>query len=659
MKKIIGTIFILLLGFVLVACKKEDEKPIDLSKVEIKLTFEAPDNINSVTKDFDLPVQFDDGVTATWVSNNEEVIKIEGNKATVVRSTSGDVKVLLTPTLEHTPEEGEKVTLERDGIEVTVLKLDLTPVVQGDIYHWMPDSRGADVTATVNLHGVDPDEVTVKMDDEELIFAFDYEFINDDEFVMYGGFMMDNTNELGDYTIEISTEYGTAEFKYHVVDNPEGTSIPTKEILVADMGDLDQTTITEPIAGAPRLMITEVAADAGKYSYVEVFNNSTEKVNLKGHLLVWGGLTDPINLATIVDANGLISYPMGTVPFYINDDVELEPFETGLIWYIRGGNRIPWNHEGHDLGAYQKMIEVEGAQTWLFDWQGGNLTLEGFREEHGIDEDVKVAIVRDNAYSINNTTAHNEDGFGLTVFRGGGFGSVNSGVANRAVQILYLDPEIKHDIHVEDIGAPAEAKYFKLESGILNPEEIAYVDGVFDYTKLQSLNGTNTTTPRYSINTFYTRMAYYDKDDVLLGYDKRLNSATNAVAQSTYAAPMYVDIAKQSILSTALVFPTFDEDGATARWGIGHGMEYTLPSQGSHIMRFIPRAKDVDYLTYINETYTNEGLNAFVKLAISEEIEGMLANRKVIVPENSAYVYEIPTKENSAGVTSNYNLGVE
>lgn len=652
-KGLMSIVFLLVMSLTLFACKKDEPKvseKVDLSKVDISIKgFKEGDSLTSVTGDFELPVTFENGVTATWESD-KDAVAISGKTATVTQTPGGDVKVKLTATLKQTLEGEAEQVLKRDPIEVTIKKLDYTPTLEGLIYHWMPNSTGASVTATVNLFGVEVEEAIVSVNGTELVEGLEFEIV-DDVLELFGDFLVETSNELGEYTLTVETDHGVGTLKYHVVNDPKGTSIPTKEIEVSDMGSLEQANITEPIAGAPKLMITEVAADAGKHSYVEVFNNSKEKVNLKGHMLVWGALEHALNQTSIID--GLISLPMGTVPFYINEDMELEPFETGIIWHIHGGNRIPWDH-----GSYAEIVESDTAKPWLFDWQGGNLTEEGFRKEHGIPNETKVVYVRGSQFSINNTTAHNEDGFGLTVWRGGGFGGVNSGTANRAVQLIYIDQTIKHEIHETDTNAPEGATYFKFEQGIINSEKDAYVDGVLDNSKLKSLNGTSAT-PRLSINTFYTRMAYYDKDNVLLGYDNQLNSANDGASQSTYANAIYRSVAVQSILSTAVVFPTFDENGAVARWGIGHGMEYSLPETGSHMMRFVPRSETADYNTFIDTTYTNLVTKEFVKLGLGNLInEFSNAKKTVTVPVDNTYAYEIPVRENSAGVTSKYNLGI-
>src|SRR5690554_4923571 len=65
---------------------KAEEEVIDLSAIELVIVFATGDDINNVTEDFVLPVTFEGGVTATWVSDDTDVIVIEGKDATVTRS---------------------------------------------------------------------------------------------------------------------------------------------------------------------------------------------------------------------------------------------------------------------------------------------------------------------------------------------------------------------------------------------------------------------------------------------------------------------------------------------------------------------------------------------------------------------------------------------
>ncbi|MFA5693454.1 MAG: immunoglobulin-like domain-containing protein, partial [Acholeplasmataceae bacterium] len=337
---------------------KAEEEVIDLSAIELVIVFATGDDINNVTEDFVLPVTFEGGVTATWVSDDTDVIVIEGKDATVTRSIESDKEVNLTATLKLDDE-----TLERTPIKVTVLKLDLSPVVEGTLYHWMPNSVGANLVANIEIYDADPLDVEVKLNDYDLVEGLDFEVIND-ELIIYGDFLVEKSNQLGDYELEVSTLYGSTIFEFFVVDNPENTSIETKEIEVADMGSLTQAVLTEPIAGAPEVMITEIGSDAGKFSYVEVFNNTNKKRNLKGHMLVFANTAAEINLGTVVNNNGLFGVPMGAIPFLIDEDFELEPFETGIIWYVLGGNDTPYIVGVG--GSYDEVGLAANANTWLF-----------------------------------------------------------------------------------------------------------------------------------------------------------------------------------------------------------------------------------------------------------------------------------------------------
>lgn len=651
-------VFMLLVSLTLFACKPEEEKPelIDLSAIDISIKgFVEGDSLESVTSDFELPIIFADGVTATWESSDLDVITISGKTATVTRAVDGDKEVNLTATLKHTAEGEEERTLKREPIKVIVKKLDYRPTIKGDVYHWMPDSVGASITATVNLFGVEPDVVLVTVGTLELIEGLDYEIV-DNQLEIFGEFLIENSNEVGDYELKIETDYGFATMEYYVVDNPENTSIKTKEIEVSDMGSLIQANITEPILGAPKLMITEVAADAGKFSYVEVFNNSKEKVNLKGHMLIFGNTTSALNKASI-EKSGLIAHPMGRQAFLINKDVFLEPFETGLIWHILGGNDLPWIiTTAAGANQYKDLREnPSNGKNWLFDWQGGNLKESDFRKEHNINDDVKVIPVRAASFVVNQLSPDG-DGIGTPARAAAGFTGNNSSVENRGVQLSYIDPTIKHDLsEAEKENAElAAAKYFIVESFILNPEEEIYVDGVLDTSKISIHNG------RQSINALVIRKVYYNANDEVVAYAKDWNHYDEA-GSTGWGNPQWQEIATSSILSTALFYGQVDSEGIKGdRWGIKHGMEYALPETNSHVMRFVPRSLDADYETYIDREYSFEPVNRFFKLGLSSVISGLSdATRIVVVPENPAYVYEIKgSKQNSAGITSKYNLGL-
>mgnify|MGYP006864389645 CR=1 FL=1 len=51
----------------------------------------------------------------------------------------------------------------------------------------------------------------------------------------------------------------------------EGSTIPMKTINDINLSAMATMTITEPIAGAADLFITEISADMGHYNYIEVF----------------------------------------------------------------------------------------------------------------------------------------------------------------------------------------------------------------------------------------------------------------------------------------------------------------------------------------------------------------------------------------------------
>ncbi|NLN50108.1 MAG: hypothetical protein GX149_00595 [Acholeplasmataceae bacterium] len=653
--KIFTVVAMLLL--VLVGCNNNGEngleEEIDLSKIAINISFESGEGLEHVTKNFILPIEFEDNVTAIWQSDDETVIVVAGDQAIVTRF-SENKKVKLIPTLKYQPEGEAEISLIREAIEVTVIKLEtsteLPPEITGVVYHWLPNSRGADITAKINLQGVDVNDVVVSCESVELIEGLDFEIIGDEDFILFGDFLVEYTNEVGTYQLAIETPTGTTAFEYFVVDNLEGTTIPTTETTVSDLGFLTQAEITEPIADAPELLITEVSADSGAYSYIEVFNNSNQQRNLKGHMLIFGDLGRQTNINSLVEEyNWLIAEPMNAVPFYIYKDFVMEPFETAIIWYI-GGNRTPWNLEGDT--NYNIIYENEGknSKAFLFDWQGGNLKERTLKNIHGIPESTRVVSVRNNSFVINNTTTRNENGFGTPVIRAAAFESQNSSISHRAVQILYFNPEKKY---TPDEFAPENASYYTIDSGVLNQEEDIYEEGYLDSSKITRLPGN-----RLSINTFYFRKLYYNSDDEFIEYDKTWNPATDQ-KNGMWESEEYFKVAKDAILATAVFFPKLEGSTVSSRWERGHGMEYTIPENGSHLMRFVPRSEDADYLTYIYYTYFQSNVLEFVKGGVSEIIPEMLATRTVVVPVDPAYNYSVPVKENTAGITSKYNLGIK
>lgn len=644
-KGMMSLVLVLLLSLVLFACDKEE--PVDLSKYDVSIVdFGGNDNINGVTQDFKLPVKFENDVSVTWESDNVEVIKIEGENAKVTRSKEKDVEVLLTATLKHVDKKDKEQTLVKDPIKVKVLKLDLTPTVVGKVFHWMPDSVGADVTATVEIFDANPEEVVLMLDDVELIEGLDFEIV-EDELTIFGEFLVEHSNKLGDYELTFETKYGQTEFKYHVVNDPTNTSIATKEIEVANMAGLKQAEITEPIADAPEVMITEVASDAGKFSYVEVFNNTKEKRNLKGHMLVFANTSAAINKGTIVNNNGLFGVPMGAIPFLIDEDFILEPFETGIIWHVYGGNDVPY--KAGVGGKYDTVEFSDNANTWLFDWQGGDLKESDFRKHHGIGENVKIQTVRGHQLILNNTTAHDENGYGLAVRRANGFAGLNSSIANRAVQLMYFDPEIKHEAKGD---IPEGATYFKMELEVLNPErDFIGEDGKMDLSKVPAING------RKFINGFSMRRVFYNDKDELVAYDNKLNFAADT-GTAGFGNPIYHEIAEKAILSTALFYPGLNEEGEY-RWGTGHGIEYAIPEKGSHLMRFIPRSEE-NYKNFVENKYSDEVLRTLYTKGLNPVVDEITnAKTTIIVPVDPAYVMkDAETKENTAGITSKYNLGL-
>ena len=104
MKKILSVLVVLLFGFTLVACGK-DTPEIASAKEALDSILTDPDNIN---KGFQMPTEFQYGVTGVWSSSDESLVKfgesVDGiSTARVSRPTNekGNGKVTITAELKH------------------------------------------------------------------------------------------------------------------------------------------------------------------------------------------------------------------------------------------------------------------------------------------------------------------------------------------------------------------------------------------------------------------------------------------------------------------------------------------------------------------------------------------------------------------------------
>ncbi len=537
-----------------------------------------------------------------------------------------------------------------------VEEIDRTPEAEPVLYHWMPNSPLANITANIDLLGASEDDLTITLveGNKTLAKVDDYD-IEDGLLTVYGEFLYVNTNNLGTYTLKLETPYGFTTFQYYVVDNPEDTSIPTKVITTTNLGALEPVQITEPIAGAPDLMITEVGADTGDYNmYVEIFNNTDKQFNLKGAILQLVDTNAANNKSSIATYGGLFATPYGNKPFVINVDFILEPFETGIVWLINGGNRRPWNMGpanatgGHP--GYHVVTEVPDANDYLLDYQGGNLSEAEFKSFQGIDSNVKIVVARDVGALGVNIYAHDENGFGAPLFAAtAGFTSQNSSIANRAVQLLYFDPEIRHS---PDAQKPANASYMKVDVSTFNPSRDMYTNGVLDLSKFIAFNHVDGS--RTMIDVLFIRRIYYNSNDEIIKYDNGFNLGQWGVQTNSY----YLTLAQTAIQSTALFYPPVSGSAAAGRWGgvpSKHGMQYTIPEPGEHLMRFLPRDNGANYTGFVNATYTDPVLNYVFQKGHAPYNADMF---KIVVPVDPNYNYDYGT-ENTAGFVSNVNLGLD
>ena len=191
--------------------------------------------------------------------------------------------------------QDNKLTVTVNKISLLKLLVSLAPQLTGEIYDWMPEQLLiTGLVATFVAPKVEIDEVTgagmtVLINAIELEFLVDYDIV-EDKLTIFGQALENANLALGQHLLKITTVHGTAELEFNVVDNPINTSIPTKTIKGYNMAEIEPVTITAPIADAPALLITEINFDLGVYEHIEVFNNTNEPYNLKGHRIVFADL---------------------------------------------------------------------------------------------------------------------------------------------------------------------------------------------------------------------------------------------------------------------------------------------------------------------------------------------------------------------------------
>lgn len=500
---------------------------------------------------------------------------------------------------------------------------DLTPSPEGTpiVYHWVPDAITANVTATLDLKEASEDSIKILLGGKVLENILDYELV-EGTLTIFGQTLSDLGLVVGSYPVTVVTEQGTDEFTIEVVkDASEATSVATKTIKDVDMTTVLSYVPTEVIANAPELMITEVGVDMYEYSYIEVFNNTTETYNLKNHRIVFSDLTKQTMIT-----NELFEQPLGmSNAVYIYQDYEIPALSSAVVWVV---GSYPWAQAKGTLldgSDGRVMSETEDAAVHLFGTSDENLSVAKFRNVYGLEEDVLVFPVRPQAALMNGTYNSDDLGFGGSPVKSSKFVTFNSKIENRGVQIQKFDLEKKIPVTgVEDVS------YFKYEVGVLNQEEVIYADGTFDRNQIEVYGG------RETVNVFYARKVLYNSSDEVVGY------ATGADAIDVYNAnkdaylAMYSDIVTP--ISSALIYGTYEDvEGVTTltNWGGFRSLEYTIPaSADSTLMRYIPLAGTRSvYETQL----ASETTGALKLLGLAPEVAEINADSDLIVPESGAY----------------------
>ncbi len=156
-----------------------------------------------VSEDFNLTVNAAGGVKISWTSNNE-AIKVDGNIATVSRSTSGDVDVVLTAV----GKLGEKQS-EPKTFNVKVKKLEVS-VPEGSIT--VKEAKESEVGKEVTVTGVVSAHVGGVNKTSGAYSANGFYLTDATETVYVYGYMVANKVERGDYVCITATvaEYNGA-----------------------------------------------------------------------------------------------------------------------------------------------------------------------------------------------------------------------------------------------------------------------------------------------------------------------------------------------------------------------------------------------------------------------------------------------------------------
>ncbi|WP_025724383.1 bacterial Ig-like domain-containing protein [Acholeplasma granularum] len=513
--------------------------------------------------------------------------------------------------------------------EVTVVAEDKAPIVVGLIHHWMPGAIDALVTASVDLTTASVDSFSIKYGEIVLEEFLDYE-LDGEELTIFGAFLHAQNLEPGVYEFTLISANGETPFEVSVVLDPRDTSIPTKLVEGIDMSGVEHFALTAPIAGAPSLLITEIGGDMGSNDFIEVFNNTTQPYNLKGHRIVFADTARALN----ADPNLAFVEPFAmSSGVYIYQDYIIEPLSSAIIWVV---NAYPWSLEATHTPNTEprEIIEDETVNSQIFGPNSSNLSIDKFKATWNFASDVDVFPVRPQYFIHNNTSAYNAvDGLGQPVAKAAAsrWAGFNTSIDNRAVQIQKVDQETYFEVS-EDTTAPAGSVFFKYEWVVTNKEEEVYVDGVLDRAKLVGYGTPGSSNYRQSINGVGIRVEYFNAAKESLGYATTTGKTVDAY---NYGNANYLELYENAVtpIVSAMIYPRLEDTAGvltTAKWGPRITLEYTVPAADSIFMRFIPRDSETIYETF----YADKP----VRLAgLAKAVTETQQNNIIVVPESSAY----------------------
>ena len=595
-----------------------------------------------------------DGVTSDQ-SDNTKILENTNVELTIVVPEGKKLESIKVDGIEKKAEvANNKLRIKMTkNIIVTISFGNLAPELNATLYHWMPGAKADDtgLKADVNLFGATFDEFTgaglvAKIGEKILDYIVDYEITNN-ELIVFGQTLHDANLELGDYELTLTSNYGTSSMEFHVVDNPVGTSIPTKTIKGVDMNGVAAYIPTAPIAGAPDLLITELGLDRGVYDYIEVFNNTVEPYNLKNHYIIYGNTDNQ----PLLQEYGLmhISNSARSSTFIYKDFI-IPALSSAYIWVPSG---VPWKAKaitGNPTLTHEVYVSNEKLLYGLGEDQ---INEAKFKNRYNLPEETLVFFVRLNYTLFNNPHVYNSTtGFGSPVNKNykeeNNYCWIsNSMVDNRMIQILKIDVDKVHSIPDGDTTVPAGATYFKWEFGVENKEEDVFVDGVLDKTKIK-VHG-----KRESIDALYIRRVFYNESHELVGYSTKGTNELDLynISDSGLNAPKYLEMWKSvaNAVVAAHFYPKLSKVGDVIennKWGTV-SLEYTVPSaEMPGLMRFVQR----DEVSLYAEFY--QGQNAMLvglKLAgLAPAVSATMMDKDIIVPENPAY----PTRYVNSGYTT-------